>query len=73
MADGAVDLREQHNVRLEEGLDGFVVVDGLPLVAPDAKAKLQKFLTGKLSTPAFKIKEDGFFMPFNEAGDKSEG
>ena len=66
------DLREQHDVRLEQGLDAFVVVDGLPIVDASNKAKLQKFVTGKLNTSAFKIKEDGFFMPLGESG-KSEG
>lgn len=68
----ASDLRQQYDVRLEQGLDSFVVVDGLPIVETSNKAKLQKFVTGKLSTAAFKIKPEGFYMPMGENG-KSEG
>ena len=48
------------------------MVDGLPVVDQNNKAKLQKFISGKLNSSAHKIKEDGFFMPMNEQG-KSEG
>ena len=37
------DLREQYEVRMDEGLDTFVVVDGLPKVPPASKEKLTKF------------------------------
>ena len=67
------DLREQHDVRLEQGLDSFVIVDGLPIVEEANKPKLQKFLLGKLNSGTnFKIKDDGFYMPISESG-KSEG
>lgn len=59
-------------MRLEEGLDAFTIVDGLPIVTTENKAKLEKYIKGKLSTPSFKLKEDGFYMPLNESG-KSEG
>ncbi|KAG9984940.1 hypothetical protein KCU98_g5060, partial [Aureobasidium melanogenum] len=44
------DLREQFDVRMEEGLDSFVVVDGLPKVPEESKAKLIKFILRKLTT-----------------------
>jgi translation initiation factor 3 subunit B len=59
------DLREQHEVRLEQGLDAFVVVDGLPEVNQDSKQKLVKFLMKKLNTVG-KTREDAIFMPLNE-------
>ena len=65
------DLREQHEVRLEQGLDAFVVVDGLPIVPEDSKQRLVKFLLKKLNTVG-KAREDGVFMPSNEEG-MSEG
>ena len=65
------DLKEQYEVRLEQGLDAFVVIDGLPIVPEDSKQKLIKFLLKKLNT-AGKTKEDAVFMPINETG-KSEG
>ena len=65
------DLREQHEVRMEQGLDAFVVVDGLPIVDEDQKPKLVKFLVKKLNSVG-KTKEDNVFMPLNESG-KSEG
>ncbi|KAK1071198.1 Translation initiation factor 3 subunit b [Friedmanniomyces endolithicus] len=66
------DLREQYEVRMEEGLDTFVVVDGLPKVPPGSKDKLVKFLLRKL-VGFGKTKEDNVFMPMNEANDMSEG
>ncbi|MCJ1226795.1 Translation initiation factor 3 subunit b [Toensbergia leucococca] len=59
------DLREQHEVRLEQGLDAFVVIDGLPIVPEDSKQKLVKFLLKKLNTVG-KTKEDAIFMPLND-------
>ncbi|EFR03543.1 hypothetical protein MGYG_06539 [Nannizzia gypsea CBS 118893] len=70
------DLKAEFEVRLEEGLDTFVVFDGLPIVSEDNKAKLIKFLLKK-------IKKDGpssssidpnrqIFLPMNESG-MSEG
>lgn len=66
------DLREQHEVRLEQGLDAFVVVDGLPVVPEESKGKLVKFLIKQLNKVG-KVKEDGgFFMPLNDSN-KTEG
>jgi translation initiation factor 3 subunit B len=67
-----IDLREQYEVRMEEGLDTFIVIDGLPKVPPASKEKLVKFLLRKLTT-AGRTKEENVFMPMNEAGDMSEG
>lgn len=61
------DLIEQYEVKLDEGLDAFVVVDGLPKVAEAAKDKLVSFLVRKLKS-AGKAKEDGVFMPMGEDG-----
>ncbi|KAH9844435.1 Eukaryotic translation initiation factor 3 subunit B [Teratosphaeria destructans] len=57
---------------MEEGLDTFIVIDGLPKVPPGSKDKLVKFLLRKLTTVG-KTKEENVFMPMNEAGDMSEG
>ncbi len=65
------DLRAQHEVRVEQGLDAFVVVDGLPIVPEDSKQKLVKFLLRKLNS-AGKTSEDAIFMPLNDKG-MSEG
>ncbi|KAF2200132.1 eukaryotic translation initiation factor 3 subunit B [Delitschia confertaspora ATCC 74209] len=65
------DLQEQYEVRLEEGLDAFVVVDGLPVVPEDNRAKLVKFLLRKLNSVG-RVKDDGVHMPLNEEG-KTEG
>ncbi|KAL9060312.1 MAG: hypothetical protein Q9162_000716 [Coniocarpon cinnabarinum] len=65
------DLNEQYDIRLEEGLDTFVVLDGLPVVGEDAKGKLVKFILKKIRA-AGDVKEDAFYMPFDEEG-KSEG
>lgn len=61
------DLKEQYDVRLEQGLDAFVVADGLPVVPKESKPKLIKFLTKQLNK-AGKVKEDGFVMPVNKQG-----
>ncbi|KAF1980889.1 translation initiation factor eIF-3b [Aulographum hederae CBS 113979] len=61
------DLQEQYDVRLEEGLDTFVVLDGLPIVPEDSKPKLTKFLLRKLNTVGHAT-EESFFMPIGESG-----
>jgi translation initiation factor 3 subunit B len=61
------DLREQFEVRLDEGLDTFVVIDGLPKVPEESKQKLVKFLLRKLNTVG-KAKEDGVEMPMGTDG-----
>lgn len=62
-----IDLQEQYDVRLEQGLDAFVVIDGLPVVPEDSKQKLIKYLLKKLAS-AGKTKEDATFMPVNDQG-----
>ena len=62
-----IDLQEQYDVRLEQGLDAFVVIDGLPVVPEDSKQKLIKYLLKKLAS-AGKTKEDATFMPVNDLG-----
>lgn len=61
------DLKDQYDVRLEQGLDVFVVADGLPVVPQDSKPKLVRYLMKQLHK-AGKVKEDGFFMPVNDKG-----
>ncbi|PVH96012.1 eukaryotic translation initiation factor-like protein 3 subunit B [Periconia macrospinosa] len=65
------DIEEQYQVRLDEGLDAFVVVDGLPVVPEDSKGKLVKFILRKLNTVG-RVKDDGVHMPVGEDG-KTEG
>ncbi|KAF1950666.1 eukaryotic translation initiation factor-like protein 3 subunit B [Byssothecium circinans] len=65
------DLVDQYQVRLDEGLDSFVVVDGLPVVPEESKSKLVKFILRKLNTVG-KVKEDGVHMPVGDDG-KTEG
>ena len=66
-----LDLKEQYDVRLESGLDAFVVVDGLPVVPEESKGKLIKFLIKQLNKVG-KVKEDGLYMPLNDDS-KTEG
>lgn len=66
------DLQEQYEVRLDEGLDSFVVIDGLPKVPGESRQKLTKFLLRKLND-AGKAKEEGVYMPMNEDTDMTEG
>lgn len=65
------DLKAQYEVKLDEGLDTFVVIDGLPIVPEESRQKLIKFLLRKLSA-AGKTSEDAVFMPLNEKN-MSEG
>ncbi|KAI9717540.1 MAG: Translation initiation factor 3 subunit b [Candelaria pacifica] len=65
------DLRDQYKVRLEEGLDAFVVIDGLPVVPEDSRQRLVKFLLRKLNTVG-RTREEAIFMPINDSG-MSEG
>ena len=57
---------------MEEGLDTFVIVDGLPKVPEDSKQKLIQFILRKLTT-AGKTSEDLVFMPLNEETNMTEG
>ena len=66
-----LDLREEYDVKLEQGLDAFVIVDGLPLVNEANRQKLISYIIKKLNQ-AGKVRDDGFFMPSNESG-MSEG
>ncbi|KAG9512934.1 translation initiation factor eIF-3b, partial [Aureobasidium melanogenum] len=66
------DLREQFDVRMEEGLDSFVVVDGLPKVPEESKGKLIKFILRKLTT-AGKTSEDLVLMPISDETNMTEG
>jgi len=47
---------------MEEGLDAYVVCDGLPIVPEDSKSKLVKFLLKKLVT-AGETSEKDIYMP----------
>lgn len=61
------DLREKFEVQLQQGLDTFVCVDGLPKVTEETKPKLIKFLLRKLNSVG-KTKEELVFMPVGENG-----
>lgn len=61
------DLRAKYEVQLEEGLDTFVVIDGLPQVTPEQKPKLIKFLLKKLNSVG-RTKEDMIEMPIGPDG-----
>lgn len=61
------DLQEKFQVQLQQGLDTFVVVDGLPKVTEETKPKLVKFLLRKLNSVG-KTGEDRIFMPIGEGG-----
>ncbi|SPN96571.1 probable Eukaryotic translation initiation factor 3 subunit B [Cephalotrichum gorgonifer] len=59
------DLREKFRVQLEQGLDTFVVVDGLPEITEEQKPKLVKFLMKKFNTVGT-VREESIFMPMGE-------
>ncbi|KAJ5824955.1 Translation initiation factor eIF-3b [Penicillium robsamsonii] len=59
------DLKEQYEVKVEEGLDTFIVIDGLPVVPEDSRQKLVKFLLRKLNSVG-STSEDAVFMPVND-------
>jgi hypothetical protein len=68
------DLRAQYEVRVEEGLDTFVVLDGIPVVDEGSVEKLKRFITKKLNSVG-RVRENGFHMPLTPEGDdrKSQG
>lgn len=68
----SIDLREQYDVRLEQGLDAFVVVDGLPIVPEESRQKLIKFLLKTKLNTVGKTREDAVHMPLGNNG-MSEG
>ena len=57
---------------MEEGLDAFVVCDGLPTVPQDSMPKLIKFILRKLNTVG-QTSEDLIHMPVNESTGMTEG
>lgn len=57
---------------MEEGLDTFIVIDGLPKVPEASKDKLVKFILRSL-TKHGKTKEENVYMPMAEDGKMSEG
>lgn len=61
------DLQEKYQVQLQQGLDTFVVVDGLPKVTEETKPKLIKFLLRKLNSVGTTA-EDRVYMPVAEGG-----
>jgi len=61
------DLRDKYQVRLEQGYDTFVVIDGLPEVSEDQKPKLVKFMLKKLNQVG-KTREDLIEMPMGPNG-----
>lgn len=61
------DLRDKYEVQLEQGLDTFVVIDGLPEVNEEQKPKLVKFLLKKLNQVG-KAKEEMVDMPMGPDG-----
>jgi len=65
------DLREQYEVRLEEGLDTFVVIDGLPKVPTENVDRLKSFVLRKLKGVG-RPNADSMLMPIGEDG-VSEG
>lgn len=66
------DLHEQYQVRMEEGLDAFVVCDGLPVVPADSRPKLTKFILKKL-TSVGRTSEEQVFMPVDESNKMTMG
>lgn len=63
----ATDLHEQYEVRMEEGLDAFVVCDGLPKVPEASVAKLTNFILKRLNTVG-KTSADHILMPIEDGG-----
>ena len=61
------DLRERFEVQLEQGLDAFVVVDGLPEVTEETKPRLIKFLLRRMNAVG-KTREDSTYMPIGDDG-----
>ena len=59
------DLKAQYEVKLEESLDTFIVIDGLPIVPEESRPKLVKFLLRKLNAVGH-TSEDAVFMPIND-------
>jgi translation initiation factor 3 subunit B len=59
------DLKERYEVQMEQSMDTFVVVDGLPEVTEDQKTKLVRFLVRKLNSVG-KTREESIYMHMGE-------
>ena len=65
------DLRDRFEVQLEQGLDTFVVIDGLPKVTEETRPKLIKFLLRKLNAVG-RVKDDSIHMPIGDDGNSHQ-
>ncbi|CAN6622878.1 eukaryotic translation initiation factor 3 subunit B [Trichomonascus vanleenenianus] len=62
------DLEKQYEVNPDDGMESFVVIDGIPVVDDKKFEALSKVIKKKLTKDIGKIKDDGFFMPKGEDG-----
>ncbi len=66
------DLHEQYIVDREEGLDTLIAVDGAPIVPATKRDTLLKVIKRKFGSYG-RIKEEGVYMPMDEASGMSKG
>jgi translation initiation factor 3 subunit B len=62
------DLQEKYHVQMQQGLDTFIVADGLPKVTAEQKPKLIRFLLRKLNDVG-RTRDDLVHMPVGENGE----
>ncbi|KAL5994877.1 Eukaryotic translation initiation factor 3 subunit B [Asimina triloba] len=66
------ELLQEEPLEFEAGLQNVIVVDNLPVVAPEKFEKLEGVVR-KIYSQIGTIKEDGFWMPVNEETQKTLG
>ncbi|KAI0301744.1 translation initiation factor eIF-3b [Multifurca ochricompacta] len=67
------DIEEKYKVRLEEGFDHILVVDGVPVIDKSKFEKLSAKIAKEFTRKGAAIKPDDISMPWNDKTGKSNG
>ncbi|KAH9004158.1 translation initiation factor eIF-3b [Lactarius hatsudake] len=67
------DIEEKYKVRLEEGFDHILVVDGVPVIDKSKLEKLLAKIAKEFTRKGAAIKPDDISVPWNEKTGKSNG
>ncbi|KAI0264241.1 translation initiation factor eIF-3b [Gloeopeniophorella convolvens] len=67
------DIEEKYRVRLEEGFDNILVIDGIPVIDKSKLEKLLAKIAKEFTRKGAAIKPDDVSMPWNDKTGKSHG
>ncbi|KAI0313548.1 translation initiation factor eIF-3b [Amylostereum chailletii] len=67
------DIEEKYQVRLQEGFDNIIVVDGVPVIDKSKLDRLLSKVTKEFTRKGAAIKVDDIAVPWNDATGKNNG